>query len=84
MSYGWRWLRKSFAGSSRRPELRAHTVSPASHRVLMAMPPPAPVPTTITSKTFAAIPGLALSQTFGACRLRWPGSPGCGHPGDSP
>src|SRR6266446_2141889 len=62
MSYGCRWLRKSFAGRSRRPELRAHTVSPASHRVLMAMPPPAPVPTTITSKTFGAIPG-ALARS---------------------
>src|SRR5436309_12547648 len=61
MSYGCRWLRKSFAGRSRLPELKAHTVSPASHRVLMAMPPPAPVPTTITSKTFGAIPGAPLS-----------------------
>ena len=38
-----------FAGSSRRPELSASTFSPASHSVLMAMPPPAPVPITMTS-----------------------------------
>src|SRR5262249_38669720 len=52
------WLRKSLAGSSRLPEFKAHTLRPAWHRVLMAIPPPAPVPTTITSYTVSAMPML--------------------------
>src|SRR6202158_5116940 len=44
ISQDMRWFRKSFSGSSRRPEFSAQTLRPASHRVLIAMPPPAPVP----------------------------------------
>ena len=37
------------SGSMRGPELMAQTLEPASHRIFMAVPPPAPVPTTIAS-----------------------------------
>src|SRR5215470_5519738 len=42
----------------RGPELIAHTESPASHKIFIAVPPPAPVPTAITSNIFV---GMELS-----------------------
>src|ERR1700674_1839258 len=43
----------------------AHTWRPASHRIFMAVLPPAPVPTTIASYTFAANePNLSSSLQF--------------------
>src|SRR5581483_2659181 len=38
--------------SMRGPEFKAHTCRPASHSIFIAVLPPAPVPTTITSKVF--------------------------------
>src|SRR5262249_5638342 len=42
----------------RGPELIAQTESPASHKIFIAVPPPAPVPTTITSNVFVGMASL--------------------------
>src|SRR5262245_7543195 len=44
----------------RGPELIAQTESPASHRIFIAVPPPAPVPTTIASKSFVGMSFVPL------------------------
>src|SRR5579859_3988190 len=50
----------------RGPELIAQTESPASHKIFIAVPPPAPVPTTITSNIFVGMD----SSLFTLHRLR--------------
>src|SRR5579859_285615 len=50
----------------RGPELIAQTESPASHKTFIAVPPPAPVPTTITSNIFVGMD----SSLFTLHRLR--------------
>ena len=50
-------------------ELRARTVRSASQRSFMVMPPPAPVPTTIASKSLVAYVGLLIRDSRCCCGM---------------